>query len=82
LQLVRRIVPPTEAAAQLKELIRHRYELIHESTQRKNKLTAICDEIFPELTRVVKDPNSLEEVTEEIKPSLFSADDSCSQYTL
>jgi len=58
LQLVRRVVPPTEAAAQLKGLIRHRYELIRESTQRKNKLTAICDEIFPELTRVVKDPNS------------------------
>lgn len=59
LQLVRRVVPPTEAAAQLKGLIQHRYELIRESTQRKNKLTAICDEIFPELTRVVKDPNSL-----------------------
>jgi transposase len=52
-------MPPTEAAAQLKGLIRHRYELIQESTQRKNKLTAICDEVFPELTRVVKDPNSL-----------------------
>jgi transposase len=59
LQLVRRVVPPTEAAAQLKGLIRHRYELIRESTQRKNKLTALCDEIFPELTRVVKDSNSL-----------------------
>lgn len=59
LQVVRRVVPPTEAAAQLKGLIRHRYELIHESTQRKNKLTAICDEVFPELTQVVKDPNSL-----------------------
>ncbi len=59
LQLIRRIVPPTEAAAQLKGLVRHRYELIRESTQRKNKLTAICDEVFPELTRVVKDPNAL-----------------------
>ena len=59
LQLVRRVVPPTEAAAQLKGLIRHRYELIRESTQRKNKLTALCDELFPELTRVVKDPNAL-----------------------
>ena len=58
-QLIRRLVPPTEAAAQLKGLIRHRYELIRESTQRKNKLTALCDEIFPELTRVVKDPNAL-----------------------
>ena len=59
LQLVRRVVPPTPAAAQLKGLIRHRYELIQESTRRKNKLTAICDEVFPELTRVVKDPNAL-----------------------
>lgn len=58
-QLIRRLVPPTEAAAQLKGLIRHRYELIRESTQRKNKLTALCDELFPELTRVVKDPNAL-----------------------
>ena len=55
--LVRRAEPPTAAAAQLKGLIRHRYELVRESTQRKNKLTAICDEIFPELTSVLKDPN-------------------------
>lgn len=59
LQLVRRLTPPTEAAAQLKGLIRHRYELVRESTQRKNKLTAICDELFPELVRVIKDPNAL-----------------------
>lgn len=37
--------------------MRHRYELINESTQRKNKLTAICDELFPELTKVFKNPN-------------------------
>jgi transposase len=57
LQLIRRVVPPTQAVAELRGLIRHRYELIHESTRRKNKLTAICDELFPELGRVVKDPN-------------------------
>lgn len=57
LALVRRVLPPTEAAAQLKGLIRHRYELIRESTRRKNKLTALCDELFPELTLVFKDPN-------------------------
>lgn len=34
------------------------YELVRESTQRKNKLTAICDELFPEFTRAIKDPNS------------------------
>lgn len=57
LQVVRRAVPPSEAAAQLKGLMRHRYELMNESTQRRNKLTAICDELFPELTQVLKDPN-------------------------
>jgi len=38
-------------------MVRHRYELINESTQRKNKLIAICDELFPELTNIYKDPN-------------------------
>ncbi len=57
LQVIRRAVPPSEAAAQLKGLMRHRYELVNESTQRKNKLTALCDELFPELTQVFKDPN-------------------------
>ncbi len=57
LQVVRRAVPPSEAAAQLKGLMGHRYELVNESTQRKNKLTAICDELFPELTKVFKNPN-------------------------
>ncbi|GHO60563.1 IS110 family transposase [Ktedonobacter robiniae] len=57
LQVVRRAVPPSEAAAQLKGLMRHRYELAIEATQRKNKLTAICDELFPELTQVFKNPN-------------------------
>jgi transposase len=57
LQVVRRAIPPSEAAAQLKGLMRHRYELVNEATQRKNKLTAICDELFPELTQVLKDPN-------------------------
>jgi transposase len=56
-QLVRRAVPPSGAAAQLKGLIRHRYELVREATQRKNKLVAICDEVFPELVQILKDPN-------------------------
>jgi transposase len=55
-QLVRRAIPPTEAAVQLKGLIRHRYELVRESTRRINKLISICDELFPEFTRVLKDP--------------------------
>ncbi len=55
--LVRQLLPPTAAALQLKGWIRHRYELTQESTQRKNKLTAICDEFFPEFTTVLKNPN-------------------------
>lgn len=55
--LVRRLLPPTEAALQLQGWMRHRYELVQECTRRKNKLTAICDELFPELTQVLKDPN-------------------------
>lgn len=56
-QAVRRLVPPGEAAAQLRGMVRHRYELTNESTQRKNKLIAICDELFPELARIYKDLN-------------------------
>jgi transposase len=57
-QLVRRAIPPTEAAALLRGLVRHRYELVHEATRRKNKLTAICDELFPEFASIFKDPNA------------------------
>ncbi len=56
-QLVRRAVPPTSAAAQLRGLIRHRSELVREATRRKNKLIAICDELFPEFTTILHDPN-------------------------
>jgi transposase len=54
---VRRLAPPTEAAARLQGMVHHREELIAERTQRKNKLTAICDELFPEFTQICKDPN-------------------------
>ena len=57
LQLVRRIVPPIKAAAQLQSLMQHRYELAHTSTQYKNKLTAICDELFPEFVHIFHNPN-------------------------
>ncbi len=56
-QLVRRALPPTEAAALLKTLMGHRYELSHESTKRRNQLMAIADQLFPEVTTVFKDPN-------------------------
>jgi len=57
MQLVRQAVPPTKAAAQLRGLIQHRYELSHQSTQLRNKLTAIGDELFPEFVQVFRDPN-------------------------
>ena len=56
-QLVRRTVPPTPAAAQLRGFMQHRYELSQQRTQLRNKLTAICDEIFPEFTQIFHDPN-------------------------
>ena len=54
--LVRHLLPPSAAAAQLSGWMRHRYELVRECTQRKNKLIAISDELFPELTRIFHDP--------------------------
>jgi transposase len=57
MQLVRRTAPPTPAAAQLRGFMQHRYELSQQSTQLRNKLTAICDEVFPELTQIFHDPN-------------------------
>lgn len=58
-QQVRRFEPPTEAAVQLQGLMRRRYELAQSITRCKNKLTAICDELFPEFTVVFRDPNAL-----------------------
>jgi transposase len=57
-ELARRPLPPAEPAAQLKGLMGHRYELVHECTRRKNKLTALCDQLFPELPQVFHDPNT------------------------
>ncbi len=57
LQAVRQLLPPTEAAAQLRGMVQHSAELVRESTQRKNRLTSICDELFPELSRLLRNPN-------------------------
>ena len=57
MQLVRRTAPPTPAAAQLRGFMQHRYELSQQCTQLRNKLTAICDELFPEFTQIFHDPN-------------------------
>lgn len=57
MQAIRRQVSPTEAASQLRGMVQHRLELGVESTRRRNKLTSICDELFPEFTQILKDPN-------------------------
>src|SRR5215470_10829329 len=57
MQLVRRTVPPIPAAAQLRGFMQHRDALSKQCTQLRNTLTAICDEIFPELTQIFHDPN-------------------------
>lgn len=57
-QQIHQLVTPSATAVQLRGLVRHRLELVRETTQRKNKLTAICDELFPEFTQVYGDPNS------------------------
>ncbi len=57
MQAVRRLAAPTEAASQLRGMVQHRHELTVESTQRRNKLTSICDEVFPEFTKILKNPN-------------------------
>jgi hypothetical protein len=53
----RRLIPAAEAAASLRGMVRHHYELVAESTERKNKFTAICDELFPEFTRLLRHPH-------------------------
>jgi transposase len=57
MQAVRRLAPPTEAASQLRGMVQHRQELTVESTRRRNTVTSICDEIFPEFPQMLKDPN-------------------------
>jgi transposase len=57
-QRVRRLEPPTEAALVLRGLVRRRYELDIDITRHKNRLTALADELFPEFTRIFKDPNT------------------------
>jgi transposase len=58
-QEARRVLPASPVAAFLSRLVRHRYELGHEETQRRNRLTAIADQLFPEITDVFKDPNKV-----------------------
>lgn len=49
--------PPTTTALRLKGLVQRRRELITDSTRRRNRLTAIYDQLFPEFALVFKDIN-------------------------
>lgn len=51
---VHRLLPPSETATKLRGLVRHQYELVQEISRRKNKITAIVDELFPELTIIFR----------------------------
>lgn len=53
------LIPASETARELRGLVQHRVELVEEATQRKNKLTSLLDEIFPEFVQVYKDPNAV-----------------------
>jgi transposase len=55
---IRRLIAPSPTATLLRGLVQHRLELVCETTRRKNKLTAIADELFPEFTAIFADPNS------------------------
>jgi transposase len=56
-QLVRVALPNRPVARELHRLVQHRAELVRETTRRKNKLTSILDQLFPEFTQVLKNPN-------------------------
>lgn len=53
------LIPPSATVQRLRALVDRREELVEATTQRKNQLIAILDEIFPELTQVYKNPNAL-----------------------
>ncbi len=57
-QRVHRLLPPSPTATLLRSLVQHRTELKRETTQRKNQLTAIADELFPEIETVFPNVNS------------------------
>lgn len=55
---IRPVTPPNTTALRLRGLVQRAYELSIEVARTKNKLIAICDEVFPELTQIYKNPNS------------------------
>jgi transposase len=56
-QKIYKLRPPIPEVQKIAGFVRHHYELTRDATRRKNKLTALCDELFPEFTDVFDDPN-------------------------
>lgn len=57
-QRVYRSLPLDNTAITLRTLMRRRYELERTATSRKNQLIAICDELFPEMSQIIKNPGN------------------------
>jgi transposase len=56
-QRIRALAAPSMLAVQLRGLTSRRYALEAELTQRRNQLTAIADQVFPEMSMLIKDVN-------------------------
>jgi transposase len=54
---IHRVLPPTPEAAKLHTLVQHRAELTSRIIACRNRLTALADELFPEITQIFVDPN-------------------------
>lgn len=54
---VHRVSQASPVAQRLRGLVHHRERLMREAVRRRNRLTAICDQLFPELCLVIKDVN-------------------------
>jgi transposase len=56
-QIAHRVIAASATTTTMQPLVMRRFELSQRSTRCKNQLIAICDELFPEFTQAIKDPN-------------------------
>lgn len=57
MRAIRHEVPSSEAARKLRVLVQRHSELSTDISVRRNRLTSLCDELFPEFTQIFADPN-------------------------
>src|SRR5579884_327157 len=57
------LIPPSSLALRLHALVQRNEELTRDIVRHLNRLTAICDELFPEFTQVFKNPNKQHALT-------------------